>query len=178
VRAKKQLNAQSEFLVLIFMVTPIQPSGAHIKPKHKFYFPDKAKIITDDSEVTTKAIVGDIESEGRYTILSDLWKVGFNVPTHYHAKHFETFYLLSGEAEWTVNGETHQLKAGDAVYIPANAPHSAKTLGDKPAHFLLIYSAGDYIAHLERQAAYTEEQRKDPKIKELLRKLNDFNVPS
>ncbi len=146
------------------------------KPRHKFYFPEKAKIITDTSEVTTKAIVSDTESEGRYTILSDLWKVGFSVPTHFHTKHFETFYLLSGNAEWTVNGETYQMKAGDAVYIPANAPHSAKTLGDKPAHFILVYSHGDYIEHLERQSEYTEEERQDPKIKEYLWKLNDFHI--
>jgi mannose-6-phosphate isomerase-like protein (cupin superfamily) len=118
------------------------------------------------------------ESEGRYTVLSDLWKVGFNVRTHYHAKHFETFYLLSGEAEWTVNGETHKLKPGDAVYIPANALHSARTLGSQPAHFILIYSVGDYEAHLERESAYSDEQLKDPKVREILHKLNDFNVPS
>jgi quercetin dioxygenase-like cupin family protein len=159
------------------MATKNHSSDPLLRPKHKFYFPEKAKIVTDDSEVTTKVIVGDTESEGRYTILSDLWKVGFNVPTHYHAKHLETFYLLSGEAEWTVNGETHQMKAGDAVYIPANSHHSAKQLGDKPAHFILVYSHGDYEAHLERQADYTEEQRNEPEIKELLRKLNDFNVP-
>jgi quercetin dioxygenase-like cupin family protein len=69
------------------------------------------------------------------------------------AKHFETFYLLSGEAEWTIKKETNHIKAGDAVYIPANALHSAKTLGTKPAHFILIYSHGDYEAHLERQAS-------------------------
>jgi quercetin 2,3-dioxygenase len=158
------------------MVMTIAHAGAQVKPRHKFFFTDKAKIVTDDSEVTTKIIVGDIESEGRYTILSDLWKVGFSVPTHYHAKHFETFYLLSGEAEWTVNGEKHHMKANDAVYIPANASHSARTLGTKPAHFILIYSAGDYEAHLEREASYTEAQRNDPKIREMLRKLNDLNV--
>jgi quercetin dioxygenase-like cupin family protein len=151
------------------------PGAAQVKPGHKFYFPDKAKIATDDSEVTTKIIVGDEESEGRYTIMSDLWKPGFSVSTHYHAQHFETFYLLSGEAEWTVNGEQHRMKTGDAVYIPANTPHSAKTLGDKPAHFILIYSAGDYEAHLAREAEYTEAQRNDPKIQERLRKLNDFH---
>lgn len=147
------------------------------QPKHKFYFTDKAKIILDDSEVTAKVIVGDNESEGRYSIISGLWKTGFTVPIHFHRRHFETFYLLSGEAEWTVNGETHQMRAGDAVYIPANAHHSAKTLGDKPAHFLLIYSPGDYENHLERQAAYTEAERNEPDTKEFLRKLNDFNTP-
>jgi len=147
-----------------------------VKTSHKFFFPDIAKIITDDHEVTVKVIVGDEESEGRYTIISDLWKVGFSVPSHYHAQHFETFYLISGEAEWTVGGETHKIKAGDAVYIPAHTPHAAKTLGLHPAHFILIYSPGDYQAHIERQAEYTEEQRKDPKFKHLLWKLNDFHL--
>ena len=68
------------------------------------------------------------------------------------------------------------MKAGDAVYIPANSPHSAKTLGDKPAHFILIYSHGDYVEHLEREAEYTEEERQDPKIKEYLMELNDFHI--
>lgn len=164
-------------LVLVIRMAKIKESTDNqYIPRHKFYFPEKAKVTLDDSEVTTKIIVGDEESEGRYTIISDLWKVGFNVSTHYHTKHFETFYLLSGEAEWTVNGETYQMKAGDAVYIPANATHSAKTLGDNPAHFVLIYSHGDYEAHLEREASYTEEERNDPETKEFLRKLNDFNV--
>ena len=166
------------FATVIAVIAMAASAAAQVKPGHKFYFADKAKIAIDDSEVTTKIIVGDLESEGRYTIMSDLWKVDFSVGTHYHAKHFETFYLLSGEAEWTVNGETHRMKAGDAVYIPANAPHSAKTLGDKPAHFLLIYSAGDYEAHLKREAAYTEKERNDPKIKEMLRELNDFHPVS
>jgi len=108
--------------------------------------------------------------------MSDLWKVGFSVPTHYHKKHFETFFLLLGNAEWTVNGETHQMKPDDALYIPTNAPNSAKTLGYDPAHFILIYSHGDNIEHLERQVEYTEEERQDPKIKEYLWKLNDFHI--
>lgn len=165
----------SGFVVLGIVICLVSAT-AQVKPGHKFYFPDKAPVVTDDKEVTTKIVVGDTESEGKYTILSDLWKVGFSVPTHYHAKHFETFFLLSGEAEWTVNGEKHAMKAGDAVYIPANAPHSARTLGDKPAHFILIYSAGDYEAHLRRELKYTEEEKKDPKIRELLRELNDFNL--
>jgi hypothetical protein len=93
------LKALEEFLPVIRLATTKKTSGGYAKPRHKFYFSDKAKIANDTSEALTKIIVGDIESEGRYTILSDLWKVGFKVPTHYHAKHFETFYLLTGEAK-------------------------------------------------------------------------------
>ncbi len=166
---------RSTGLLLAIGMMIIPATSGQVRPGHKFFFPDKAKAVTDDSEVTTKIIVGDEESEGRYTILSDLWKPGFTVSTHYHTQHFEMFYLLSGEAEWTVNGETHRMKAGDAVYIPAHTPHSAKTLGSKPAHFLMVYSAGDYEAHLKREASYTEAQRNEPKTKEMLRQLNDFH---
>jgi len=161
-------------IVLLVFLVLLTVSG-QVRPGYKFYFPDKAPIVTDDEEVTTKVIVGDRESEGRYTILSDLWKPGFSVSTHYHASHFETFILLSGEAEWTVGGETHAMKAGDAVYIPANARHSARTLGTTPAHFVLVYSAGDYEAHLRRQAKYAGLEKTDPKVREMLRELNDFN---
>lgn len=147
------------------------------RPGHKFYSPEKASIILDDSEITAKIIVGDNESEGRYTIVDSVWKLGFVVPDHYHKKHFEVFYLLSGSAEWTVNGETHELKPGDAVYIPANSVHNAKQLGKEPTKFLLIYSPGDHETHYEQKAAYTEEERNKPEIKKQLRKLSDFNVP-
>jgi hypothetical protein len=85
------LKALEGFLVVTRLATMKKSSEIYAKPRHKFYFPEKAKIANDTSEALTKIIVGDIESEGRYTIISDLWKVGFKVPNHYHAKHFETF---------------------------------------------------------------------------------------
>jgi len=99
------------------------------------------------------------------------------VPTHYHAGHFEAFILLSGEDEWTMNGETHRMRTGDAVNIHANAPRSARTLGSEPANFKLMYYAVDNEAHLEREVSKTEEQRNDPVVNAVLKKLNDF-VPS
>ena len=36
-------------------------AGSQTKPGHKFYFADKAPVVTDDSEVTTRIIVGDDE---------------------------------------------------------------------------------------------------------------------
>ncbi len=172
-------KAPSKFAVvsLLLTVVLINMISTRATPQerrpHKFFLKDAPKI--EDHEVITQVIVGDADSEGLFTFLNDTWKVGFSVGTHYHKTHYEVFYLLAGEAEWTVNGETHKMKAGDAVYIPANAHHSARTLGHKPAQFLLFYLPGSYEAHIERKKQYTEEQRKDPKIKEMLWKLNDFN---
>jgi quercetin dioxygenase-like cupin family protein len=149
------------------------PAGAQEKKRHKFFLGDAPK--QEDSEVITQFIIGDNDSEGLFNLMNDHWKPGFNTITHLHKTHYEIFYLKAGEAEWTVNGEAHKMKAGDAVYIPANAPHSARTIGNKPAEFLMFYFPGSYEANRDRETEYTEAQRKDPKIQEMLRKLSDFH---
>ncbi|MEM2902869.1 MAG: cupin domain-containing protein [Candidatus Bathyarchaeia archaeon] len=37
-------------------------------------------------------------------------------------------HLLEGEAEVTISGKVHGLKAGEAIIMPANQPHSLKAL--------------------------------------------------
>jgi quercetin dioxygenase-like cupin family protein len=34
--------------------------------------------------------------------------------------------VLSGECEFSLSGQPHVLKAGDLLYMPANAPHAVK----------------------------------------------------
>ena len=34
--------------------------------------------------------------------------------------------ILTGECEFSVSGKPHQLKAGDLLYMPPNAPHAVK----------------------------------------------------
>ncbi len=160
-------------LLVLGMMLTMSPAMAQPKQPHKFFLGDSPK--QEDSEVITQFIIGDADSAGLFNLINDHWKVGFKVGPHYHKCHYEIFYLKAGKAEWTVNGETHNMKAGDAVFIPANSIHSARTLGDKPAEFLMYYFPGSYQAHRERESQYTEEQLKDPKIQEMLRQLNDFN---
>ncbi|OGN93642.1 MAG: cupin [Chloroflexi bacterium RBG_13_50_10] len=37
--------------------------------------------------------------------------------------------LLDGEAEVTISGKAHRLKAGDMIIMPANQPHALRALG-------------------------------------------------
>jgi quercetin dioxygenase-like cupin family protein len=56
------------------------------------------------------------------------------IPHHRHV-HEQITYVLEGEMEFTVEGETKLLKAGDGVIILSNQEHSARVL-DKPAKAL------------------------------------------
>ena len=37
-----------------------------------------------------------------------------------------TVQVLSGECDFSLSGQVHKLKAGDFLYMPANAPHAVK----------------------------------------------------
>jgi len=56
------------------------------------------------------------------------------IPPHRHV-HEQITYVIEGEIEFTVEGETTVVKAGDGVIVLSNHEHSARTL-DKPAKAL------------------------------------------
>jgi len=55
---------------------------------------------------------------------------------HYHARSEELYYLLDGEAEMEVEGQTRTVRAGDAILIPAGSWHQIRATGETPLRFL------------------------------------------
>lgn len=50
---------------------------------------------------------------------------GQELTEHTSTQH-ATIEILSGECEFQLSGNTHQLKAGDFLYMPPGAPHAVK----------------------------------------------------
>jgi quercetin dioxygenase-like cupin family protein len=48
-------------------------------------------------------------------------------------------YFLEGEAEVVVDGETHQVRAGDLCFFPADVFHAVKVTSPR-AKVLIVYS--------------------------------------
>jgi quercetin dioxygenase-like cupin family protein len=60
--------------------------------------------------------------------------------THYGAhRHPEdqSHWIISGELELRVQGETYILRAGDRDFLPANMVHSAFVPGSEPVRYLV-----------------------------------------
>lgn len=143
--------------------------------RHHFSLNGKRPVFDQEGKILTQVALTAEQTEGRLTFQDELWHPGLDVIPHFHKKHFEIFYVISGQVEWTVAGETHLMSAGDLVYIPANTIHAVHVVGDKDAHMLMIYEPGGYEDQLARDASYTPEQLKDPKIRKEVRRLDDFN---
>ncbi len=144
--------------------------------KHHFSLNGTGKTYVQDEWVTSEVDLSALQSEGLFELLDERWKPGFTVPPHYHARHAETFFVVSGQVEWTVGGETHLMGPGDLVFIPPNTAHSVRVVGNETVHNLMFYDPPDYEDHMVRQSGYTRAQQEEPGIKAELRRLSDFNL--
>ena len=64
--------------------------------------------------------------------------VGHSLAPHLHEQQ-EIYYILKGRAQLLCVGETEKnLNPGDTVYIPQNAVHGLKNLGNVPFELLWI----------------------------------------
>ncbi|MFA9392188.1 MAG: cupin domain-containing protein [Prolixibacteraceae bacterium] len=79
----------------------------------------------------------DIETNLRYSLAHAVVKPGQTTLLH-RLKSSETYYILSGEGEVTINGEKQELGANELVYIPPLAAQCIKNIGTDDLVILCI----------------------------------------
>lgn len=65
---------------------------------------------------------------------------GFDTGLHVHERLEETWYVLEGEVEFQVGGETFRASPGACVFVPPHVPHAFANRTEASAKFLLIMS--------------------------------------
>jgi quercetin dioxygenase-like cupin family protein len=78
-------------------------------------------------------------TNGRFCVIDMHVPPGGGPPPHRHDFE-ETFIVLEGEIEATFRGKKSNIRAGETVHIPANAPHQFRNLSVEPARLLCICS--------------------------------------
>ena len=121
----------------------------------RFSFKGKRTTFKERDVDNIEVVVSSADSEGRISVIESDWLPEFQVEPHYHKRHAETFYIISGNVEWTIGGETHVMGLGDAVHIPPNTVHSVKVVGGKKMHSLMIAEPGGY----EEDSVYASSLR-------------------
>ena len=145
--------------------------------RHHFSLKGAGETFPRKDEVS-EVKLDSIQTDGRFSVLDEYWHPGFSVPPHFHKEHAEVFYVIDGQVEWTVGGETHLMGPGALVYIPPDTVHSVKVVGNKDYHGLMLYEPGGYERNIYREQQYTLEQQAQPEIQMKLREQGDFNPVS
>lgn len=91
------------------------------------------------------AMNGEYFSQGYVVIYKD----GY-IPLHEHIS-IETYTIIRGEGEMTVDGETVKVVAGDCVYIDKNKDHSLKNTGVEDLHMMFVYAPKVVADHWQQE---------------------------
>lgn len=76
------------------------------------------------------------ETGGQFSILEEIDPPDFVTPLHIHHKEDEYFYLLEGEATFTIGDRTISAKPGTFVFAPRDIAHMYRVEGGQPAKIL------------------------------------------
>ncbi|ERP32096.1 cupin domain-containing protein [Chitinivibrio alkaliphilus] len=63
---------------------------------------------------------------------------GLREVAHYHRAAWQFFYILSGGATLSVDGEEIALEAQEGIEIPAGATHQMRNTGEGELHYLVV----------------------------------------
>jgi len=100
---------------------------------------------------TTHLLLDRAEAERcEVTVVS--WPAGNKGAMVSHSEKEQTFFVLEGSGEVTVDGETRPVTVGDVVFVPWKAPHTTEAGADGP----LIYLCLNSIVTEEREATFQE----------------------
>ena len=86
---------------------------------------------------------GETDNATGLTLGRVVIKAGHANPRHCHTSCEEVLYLLAGRLEHTLGDDTHTLKAGDAITIPAGVFHNAAAVGDDDAEMIVVFSSAE-----------------------------------
>ena len=82
------------------------------------------------------------ETGDRYTIVEIKTAPGAGAPPNHHAGEDECFFVLEGEFEFFVNGETTKAKGGDFIKVPDGAVHAFTCIGERPGRLICVNAPG------------------------------------
>ena len=81
----------------------------------------------------------DLSAPGREVIQVRVdFDPGFVAPKHTHPGE-EIIYVIEGSLEYEIDGKLAKVKAGDVLFVPAGAIHTAKNVGSSNGAELATY---------------------------------------
>lgn len=89
--------------------------------------------------VRIKRLLGEKQLNGKCGLYAEVTiGIGSSLGYHEHHGESETYYILSGEAEYNDNGKKRIVKAGDVTFTPDNHGHALKPVGSEPVVFMAL----------------------------------------
>jgi mannose-6-phosphate isomerase-like protein (cupin superfamily) len=84
------------------------------------------------------------QTGGRFTLIEGTMPADGDGGLHVHTRDDETMYLLDGELEVMIGGQSFTLRPGESYFAPRGVPHRLRNRGRAPAHSLAIHTPAGF----------------------------------
>lgn len=84
------------------------------------------------------------ETGGAYSLFEFHVPKGNGSPPHVHSREDESFYVLSGEVDFSIDGKVTRVKAGDVIFGARGIPHNFTGVSETPARMICLTSPGGF----------------------------------
>ena len=107
--------------------------------------------VTAGTETSMQMLIGPSDGAPNFAMRRFVMGRGGGMPSHTNEVEHEQ-YVLKGRAMITIGGQSFDVRAGDAVFIPARMPHSYSVV-EEPFEFLcLVPNREDKIRILDGES--------------------------
>jgi quercetin dioxygenase-like cupin family protein len=86
---------------------------------------------------------------------------GGGPPPHIHSREDETFQVIEGEYEFTVDGKSFVANKGTTIFAPRRIPHTYRYRGQAPGRLLCVITPAGFEGFFEAVGALTPQQQQD-----------------
>lgn len=101
------------------------------------------------------------DTNGALSVVESHDLPGGGPPPHIHHREDETFQILEGDYEWTVDGKTFVAKKGATIFAPRGVSHTYRYLGSTPGRLMCIITPSGFEGFFEEISALTPQQQQD-----------------
>lgn len=109
-----------------------------MKPVHSAY--TLSETFEFPGAITLKVLLSGSQTNGTLAIFEDIVQPGVGPPRHIHPDQDETFFFLEGNFMVEIDGQLHDVSAGDVAFIPRGMVHAFKNAGATPGRLRYIFS--------------------------------------
>ncbi|RVU02977.1 cupin domain-containing protein [Mucilaginibacter limnophilus] len=88
-----------------------------------------------------KTLISPAQTNGALAMMEMVLPQGAEPPMHMHAHEDETFYLIEGEMEFIIGGQTLAARPGEAIFAARGIPHLFKLLSPQ-VRFITLLTPG------------------------------------
>ena len=97
--------------------------------------------VTFGTGMATFLIQGE-DTDGNFSVQEMVARPGMEPPYHVHEFEDETFYVLEGKVSVMIDGQVHELSAGEIIFMPRGLPHTFRIRSEIARTLLFVTPAG------------------------------------